>query len=136
MSCLIVCRLYSFTPHTPLERRAGRDPKDPKNNMSIARSDALSDFDPSELTFAQSQHNLNLNNLNTSTPSTSSVLSTGSDTSLILQNSNTLGASVQRRDYTVHCNTGILEVQQNAFSTIAIRVRTCTLSSPQRLPGP
>ena len=60
----------------------------------------LSDFDPSELTFTQSQHNLNLNNLNASTSSTSSILSTASVTSSTPPNGNTLGASIQRRDST------------------------------------
>jgi len=62
----------------------------------------LSDFDPSELTFTQSQHNLNLSSLsslNTSTSSTSSVLSASPATSTP-QNTNILGASVQRRDST------------------------------------
>lgn len=91
---LIVCRLYSFTPLTPPERRTSRDIKD---NASVAGSDVLSDFDPSELTFTQSQHNLNLNGLNASTSSTSSILSAGSVTSTP---PNILGASVQRRDST------------------------------------
>ena len=60
----------------------------------------LSEFDPSELTFTQSQHNLNLNNLNASTSSTSSILSPDSLTSSTPPNANTLGASIQRRDST------------------------------------
>ena len=59
----------------------------------------LSDFDPSELTFTQSQHNLTLSGLNTSTSSTSSILSTGPPTS-VPSNPNPLGTSVQRRDST------------------------------------
>ena len=98
-SCLIFRRLYSFTPLTPPERRTSRDLKDVKDNASVAGSDVLSDFDPSELTFTQSQHNLNLNNLNASTSSISSILSTGSVTSTP-QNTNVLGASLQRRDST------------------------------------
>ena len=92
-------RLYSFTPLTPPERRTSRDLKDTKDNASVAGSDALSDFDPSELTFTQSQHNFNLNNLNSSTSSTSSILSTGSIAS-IPPNANPLGASIQRKDST------------------------------------
>lgn len=97
---LIIYRLYSFTPLTPPERRTSRDLKDIKDNASVAGSDVLSDFDPSELTFTQSQHNLNLNNLNSSTSSTSSTLPTGSVTSSTPPNANILGASVQRRDST------------------------------------
>ena len=59
----------------------------------------LSEFDPSELTFTQSQHNLNLNGLNASTSSISSILSTSATSSTPL-NANTLGASIQRRDST------------------------------------
>lgn len=59
----------------------------------------LSDFDPSELTFTQSQHNLTLSGLNTSTSSTSSILSTGPATS-VPANTNTLGSTIQRRDST------------------------------------
>ena len=40
-------------PLTLLEHQTSRELKDPKNNTSIARSDALSDFDPSELTFTR-----------------------------------------------------------------------------------
>ena len=97
--CLIICRLYSFTPLTPPERRTSRDLKDLKDNASVAGSDVLSDFDPSELTFTQSQHNLNLNNLNSSTSSTSSMSSIGPVASTP-PNTNILGASVQRRDST------------------------------------
>jgi len=98
--------LYSFTPLTPPERRASRDLKDLKDNASVAGSDVLSDFDPSELTFTQSQHNLNLNNLNASTSSTSSILSTSSVTSPTISNANILGASVQRRDSTARLQRG------------------------------
>ena len=97
---LTVRRLYSFTPLTPPERRTSRDIRDIKDNASVAGSDVLSDFDPSELTFTQSQHNLNLSNLNASTSSTSSTLPTGSVTSSTPPNANILGASVQRRDST------------------------------------
>ena len=90
-------RLYSFTPLTPPERRTSRDLKDVKDNASVAGSDVPSDFDPSELTFTQSQHNLNLNNLNAST---SSILSVGALTSSTPPNTNVIGASVQRRDST------------------------------------
>jgi len=86
--------LYSFTPLTPPERRTSKDLKDIKDNASVAGSDVLSDFDPSELTFTQSQHNLNA-----STSSTSSILSTGSVTSAP-SNTNVLGANIQRRDST------------------------------------
>lgn len=91
---LVVCRLYSFTPLTPPERRASRDLKD---NASVAGSDVLSEFDPAELTFTQSQHNLNFNNLNAST---SSILSTGSVIAPTPLNASILGASVQRKDST------------------------------------
>jgi len=97
--CLRVCRLYSFTPLTPPERRTSKDIRDSKDNASVAGSDVLSDFDPSELTFTQSQHNLNLNNLNASTSSTSSTLSTNPAASPP-PNTNVLGANVQRRDST------------------------------------
>lgn len=106
-------RLYSFTPLTPPERRTSREVKDVKDNASVAGSDALSDFDPSELTFTQSQHNLNLNNLNASTSSTSSMLSTGALTTSTPPNGSILGASVQRRDSTARVqrrdstNTGV-----------------------------
>jgi len=93
---LIICRLYSFTPLTPPECRTSQDLKDIKDSASVAGSVVLSDFDPSELTFTQSQHNLN--NLNSSTSSTSSTLPTGSVTSPTPPNANILGASVQRRD--------------------------------------
>ena len=82
ISCLIVYRLYLFTPLIPLERRTSRDPKDPKDNMNIAGSDALSDFDPSELTFTR-----------------------------------------------VNTTPTLPGAQPDVFSTIAIRVPTCTLSS-------
>jgi len=61
--------------------------------MSVAGSDVLSDFDPSELTFTQNQHSLSLN----ASTSISSDLSTCSVTSTP-QNANALGASLQRRD--------------------------------------
>ena len=77
-----------------------RDLKDVKDSSSVAGSDVLSDFDPSELTFTQSQHNLNLNSLNSSTSSTSSILSVGSVGSSTPPNTNIVGASVQRRDST------------------------------------
>ena len=77
-----------------------RDLKDLKDNASVAGSDVLSEFDPSELTFTQSQHNLNLNNLNPSTSSTSSILSPDSLTSSTPPNANNLGTSIQRRDST------------------------------------
>jgi len=96
---IIVFRLYSFTPLTPPERRTSRDLKDVKDNASVAGSDVLSDFDPSELTFTQSQHNLTLSGLNTSTSSTSSILSTGPATS-VPQSTNPPGANIQRRDST------------------------------------
>ncbi|KAF9644860.1 hypothetical protein BDM02DRAFT_3121240 [Thelephora ganbajun] len=97
---------YSFTPLAPPERRTSRDLKDVKDNTSVAGSDVLSDFDPSELTFTQSQHNLNLNDLNASTSSTSSILSTSSITSPTPLNVNTLGTSVQRRDSTARLQRG------------------------------
>lgn len=96
----IVRSIYSFTPLTPPERRTSRDLKDVKDNASVAGSDVLSDFDPSELTFTQSQHDLTLNHLNASTSSTSSILSTGSVASSIPPNANNLGASIQRRGST------------------------------------
>lgn len=97
---LVVCRLYSFTPLTPPERRASRDLKD---SASVAGSDVLSDFDPAELTFTQSQHNLNFNNLNAST---SSILSTGSVIAPTPLNASILGASVQRKDSTARLQRG------------------------------
>ncbi|KAF9784514.1 hypothetical protein BJ322DRAFT_850843 [Thelephora terrestris] len=87
--------LYSFTPLTPPERRASRDLKD---SASVAGSDALSEFDAAELTFTQSQHNLTLSNLNASTASTSSILSTGPVVAPTPLNASILGASVQRKD--------------------------------------
>ena len=89
---LVVCSLYSFAPLTPPKRWASRDIKDNAN--------VLSDFDPAELTFTQSQHNLNLNNLNALTSSTPSVLSTGSVTAPTPLNASILGASVQRKEST------------------------------------
>ena len=120
-------RFYSFTPLTPPERRTSRDVKDVKDvkdNASVAGSDALSDFDPSELTFTQSQHNLNLNNLSASTSSTSSMLSTGALTSSTPPNANVLGASVQRRDSTARLQRG------DSISTAAHTLRHRG-SSPQ-----
>jgi hypothetical protein len=90
-------RLYSFTSLTPPERRTSRDLKDVKDNASVAGSDVLSDFDPAELTFTQSQHNLNFNNLNSST---SSILSTSSVISPTPLNASILGANIQRKDST------------------------------------
>ena len=94
---LVDRRLYSFTPLTPPERQTSQDLRD---NASVNGSDVLSEFDPSELTFTQSQHNLALNNLNASTSSTSSIVSTGSVTATPL-NVNTLGASLHRKDSAV-----------------------------------
>ena len=131
VSCLIICGLDSFIPLTPLECWTSQDLKDPKDNMSVAGSDTLADFDPSKLTFAQSQHNVN-----TSTSSTSLMLSKVSVTSSIPPNTNALAAGIQRRDYTAHCSAEIPGVQPDAFSTITIRICTCTLSSPWHLPGP
>lgn len=99
----MVCSLYSFTPLTPPERRASRDIKD---NASVAGSDVLSDFDPAELTFTQSQHNLNLNNLNASTSSVSSILSTGSVIAPTPLNASILGAGVQRKESTTRLRRG------------------------------
>ena len=100
---LIDCRLYSFTPLTPPERQPSRDLKD---NTSIAGSDVLSDFDPAELTFTQSQHDLSLTNLNASTSSTSSVLSSGAIVSPTPLNASILGATIQRRDSTARIKRG------------------------------
>ena len=80
-----------------------RDLKDVKDNASVAGSDILSEFDPAELTFTQSQHNLTLNNLNAST---SSILSTGPVISPTPLNASILGASVHKRDSTVRTQRG------------------------------
>jgi len=116
--------LYSFTPLTPPERRTSRDVKDAKDNASVAGSDALSDFDPSELTFTQSQHNLNFNNLNASTSSTSSMLPSGALTSSTPPNTNILGASVQRRDSTAR-------LQRRDSTSTAVHTLRHRDSSPQ-----
>lgn len=100
---MVVCRLYSFTPLTPPERQASRDLQD---NASVAGSDVLSDFDPAELTFTQSQHDLTLHNLNTSTSSNSSILSAGSVVSPIPLNASILGANVQRKNSTARMQRG------------------------------
>ena len=89
----LVCRLYSFPPLTPPERSMSWNLKDAKDSSSVAGSDVLSDFDPLELTFTQSQHSLDLNNPDSSTSSTSSIFSTCFVASAPL-NANTLGASV------------------------------------------
>jgi hypothetical protein len=103
---MVAVRLYSFTPLTPPERRTSRDLRDLKDNASVAGSDVPSDFDPAELTFTQSQHNLTLNNLNASTSSTSSILSTGSVTPPTPLNGNILSTSLQRRDSTARLKRG------------------------------
>ena len=97
---IAIFRLYSFTPLTPPERQTSRELKDVKDNASVSGSDVLSDFDPSELTFTQSQHNLNLDSLNSFTSSTSSTLPAGPATSSTPPSTSILGASVQRRDST------------------------------------
>lgn len=99
----VICRLYSFTPLTPPERRTSRELKD---NTSVAGSDVLSDFDPAELTFTQSQHDLTLSNLNASTSSSSSILSATSVISPTPLNASVLGTSVQRRDSTARSQRG------------------------------
>ena len=116
------CRLYSFTPLTPPQRQASRDLKD---NTSVASSDVLSDFDPAELTFTQSQHDLTLNNLNASTSSSSSILSTErSVVSPTPLNASILGTGVQRRDSTAR-------LQRRDSGSVAGQVAHHRKSNPQ-----
>ena len=114
-------RLYSFTPLTPPKRQASRDLKD---NTSDAGSDVLSDFDPAELTFTQSQHDFTLSNLNTLTSSGPLVLSTGPIVSPTPPNASTLGASVQRRN-------SIPRTQRGDSGSVTAHVLHHRESSPQ-----
>ena len=124
-------------PLTPPEHQMSQDLKD---NMSVMRSGMLSEYDPSELMFTQSQHNLNLNNINASTSSTSPMSSTNSVTSSTPLNMNTLGTSIQRRDSTVrlqHRDSGSLTRHTLHHCDSSLRLRSqFTIMCTRIMTGP
>ena len=123
------------SPLTPHERRTSWDLKDVKDDASVSGSDVVSDLNPPGLSFAKIQHNLNTNSLNSSRSSTSSILFAGTVT---------VGASIQRSDFTarlqyrdsrsvtghgLHC-CGSSSHLQSLFTSMSTRTEAGPINPP------
>ena len=114
---LVVRRLYSFTLLTPPELQTSWDLND---NTSVTTSDVLSDFHPAE-SMART-----LSNLNASTSSSSSVLSTGPVLSPTPLDASILGVGVKRKGSIPLHGKEIPGASSDMSFFIAGGVRSCT----------